>query len=52
MSTKEKTRLDRLGCMSSSRFSPRRERALKIYLDSPATTASPPVDANSLMADD
>ncbi|KAM7354871.1 ubiquitin specific protease 47 isoform 2-T2 [Cochliomyia hominivorax] len=52
MSNKEKTRLDRLGCMSSSRFSPRRERALKIYLDSPATTASPPVDANSLMTDD
>ncbi|XP_065359393.1 ubiquitin carboxyl-terminal hydrolase 47 isoform X2 [Calliphora vicina] len=52
MSTKEKIRLDRLGCMSSSRFSPRRERALKIYLDSPATTASPPVDANSSMADD
>lgn len=52
MSAKEKTRLDRLGCMSTSRFSPRRERALKIYLDSPATTASPPVDANSSMADD
>ncbi|XP_023308993.2 ubiquitin carboxyl-terminal hydrolase 47 isoform X1 [Lucilia cuprina] len=52
MSNKEKTRLDRLGCTSSSRFSPRRERALKIYVDSPATTASPPVDANSSMADD
>ncbi|GBP10400.1 Ubiquitin carboxyl-terminal hydrolase 47 [Eumeta japonica] len=50
--TKEKTRLERLGRMSSSRFSPRRERALKIYLDSPVTTASPPVDANSIMPDD
>ncbi|XP_073842296.1 ubiquitin specific protease 47 isoform X2 [Musca autumnalis] len=54
MNNKEKIRLDNLGCVSSStsRYSRRTERALKIYLDSPTTTASPPVDANSSMADD
>lgn len=46
LSSKEKSRLDRLGSMSSSRFSPRRERALKIYLDSPATTTSQSADIN------
>ncbi|XP_053953132.1 ubiquitin carboxyl-terminal hydrolase 47 isoform X2 [Anastrepha ludens] len=35
LSAREKLRLDRLGCMSTSLYSPRRERALKIYLDSP-----------------
>lgn len=35
LSTREKLRLDRLGCMSTSLYSPRRERGLKIYLDSP-----------------
>ncbi|XP_005184673.2 ubiquitin carboxyl-terminal hydrolase 47 [Musca domestica] len=54
MNAKENVRLDNLGCVSSStsRYSRRHERALKIYLDSPTTTASPPVDANSSMADD
>ncbi|XP_037900958.1 ubiquitin carboxyl-terminal hydrolase 47 isoform X2 [Glossina fuscipes] len=56
-SAKEKSRLDRLGCISTSRFSPRRERALKIYLDPPAagtnsTTVMPPPDANTTMIDD
>ncbi|CAD7004861.1 unnamed protein product [Ceratitis capitata] len=37
LSAREKLRLDRLGCMSTSLYSPRRERALKIYLDSPQT---------------
>ncbi|XP_037937295.1 ubiquitin carboxyl-terminal hydrolase 47 isoform X2 [Teleopsis dalmanni] len=39
---KEKHRLDRMGCISSttSSYSPRRERALKIYLDSPKTTTT------------
>lgn len=53
ITAKEKARLDRLGCTLTSRFSPRRERALKIYLHSPTSTtvASPPVDANSSLAD-
>uniref|UniRef100_A0A1A9W4U0 Ubiquitin carboxyl-terminal hydrolase 47 n=1 Tax=Glossina brevipalpis TaxID=37001 RepID=A0A1A9W4U0_9MUSC len=56
-SAKEKSRLDRLGCMSTSRVSPRRERALKIYLDPPiagtnSTMVTPPPDANSAMIDD
>ncbi|XP_055385651.1 ubiquitin carboxyl-terminal hydrolase 47 [Condylostylus longicornis] len=36
LSTKEKARLDRLGGTIRSLYSPRRERALKIYLDSPS----------------
>lgn len=31
---KENTRMERLGCSTTSTYSPRRERALKIYLDS------------------
>ncbi|XP_030375681.1 ubiquitin carboxyl-terminal hydrolase 47 [Scaptodrosophila lebanonensis] len=49
LSAKEKARLDRLGCISTTRYSQRRERALKIYLDSPEktsnVTASAPMDA-------
>lgn len=54
LSTKENNRLDNLGGGSHkmSQYTRRRERALKICLDSPTTTASPPVDANSSMADD
>lgn len=38
---KEKNRLDRLGCPSTTLYSPRRERALKIHLDlSPRGTKS------------
>ncbi|XP_067645326.1 ubiquitin carboxyl-terminal hydrolase 47 isoform X2 [Eurosta solidaginis] len=40
LSNREKLRLDRLGCMSTSLYSPRRERALKIYLDSPQSNNS------------
>ncbi|EDW73006.2 uncharacterized protein Dwil_GK17305 [Drosophila willistoni] len=50
MSAKEKARLDRLGCISTTRYSQRRERALKIYLDSPEksnnVSASAPMDAH------
>ncbi|KAH8278205.1 hypothetical protein KR044_002424 [Drosophila immigrans] len=49
LNNREKARLDRLGCISTTRYSQRRERALKIYLDSPEkpsnVTASAPVDA-------
>ncbi|XP_017842979.2 LOW QUALITY PROTEIN: ubiquitin carboxyl-terminal hydrolase 47 [Drosophila busckii] len=49
LTNKEKARLDRLGCISTTRYSQRRERALKIYLDSPEkpsnVTATAPVDA-------
>ncbi|XP_055846655.1 ubiquitin carboxyl-terminal hydrolase 47 isoform X2 [Episyrphus balteatus] len=41
---KEKNRLDRLGCPSTTLYSPRRERALKIHLDlspiGPSTSSS------------
>ncbi|KAH8418252.1 hypothetical protein KR222_007205, partial [Zaprionus bogoriensis] len=51
LNNKEKARLDRLGCISTTRYSQRRERALKIYLDSPEkpsnVTASAPVDAHA-----
>ncbi|XP_060658375.1 ubiquitin carboxyl-terminal hydrolase 47 isoform X1 [Drosophila nasuta] len=52
LNNKEKARLDRLGCISSTtRYSQRRERALKIYLDSPEkpsnVTASAPIDAHA-----
>lgn len=50
LTNKEKARLDRLGCISTTRYSQRRERALKIYLDSPEkpsnVTASAPIDAH------
>ncbi|KAH8365671.1 hypothetical protein KR093_003178 [Drosophila rubida] len=51
LNNKEKARLDRLGCISTTRYSQRRERALKIYLDSPEkpsnVTASAPMDAHA-----
>ncbi|KAL7732598.1 hypothetical protein ACLKA6_013533 [Drosophila palustris] len=51
LNNKEKARLDRLGCISTTRYSQRRERALKIYLDSPEkpsnVTATAPVDAHT-----
>ncbi|EDW69744.2 ubiquitin carboxyl-terminal hydrolase 47 [Drosophila virilis] len=51
LTNKEKARLDRLGCISTTRYSQRRERALKIYLDSPEkpsnVTASAPIDAHA-----
>ncbi|XP_017070962.1 ubiquitin carboxyl-terminal hydrolase 47 [Drosophila eugracilis] len=50
MNAREKARLDRVGCVSTTRFSQRRERALKIYLDSPEkssnVTASAPMDVH------
>ncbi|XP_017034197.2 ubiquitin carboxyl-terminal hydrolase 47 isoform X1 [Drosophila kikkawai] len=50
MNAKEKARLDRVGCVSTTRYSQRRERALKIYLDSPEKssnmTASAPMDVH------
>lgn len=50
MSAREKARLDRVGCVSTTRYSQRRERALKIYLDSPekssTVTASAPMDVH------
>lgn len=46
LTAKEKGRLDRLGCTSASFFSPRRERALKIHVDSsPQTTEALPWEA-------
>ncbi|KAH8345293.1 hypothetical protein KR067_007768 [Drosophila pandora] len=50
LSAREKARLDRVGCVSTTRYSQRRERALKIYLDSPekssTVTASAPMDVH------
>ncbi|XP_037723326.1 ubiquitin carboxyl-terminal hydrolase 47 isoform X1 [Drosophila subpulchrella] len=50
MNAREKARLDRVGCVSTTRYSQRRERALKIYLDSPEkssnVTASAPMDVH------
>ncbi|KAH8380294.1 hypothetical protein KR009_009786 [Drosophila setifemur] len=50
MTAREKARLDRVGCVSTTRYSQRRERALKIYLDSPEkpsnVTASAPMDVH------
>ncbi|XP_034133114.1 ubiquitin carboxyl-terminal hydrolase 47 isoform X1 [Drosophila guanche] len=50
MDSREKARLDRLGCVTTTRYSQRRERALKIYVDSPEktnnATASAPMDAH------
>ncbi|KAH8386117.1 hypothetical protein KR200_005441 [Drosophila serrata] len=50
MNAKEKARLDRVGCVSTTRYSQRRERALKIYLDSPEkssnVTGSAPMDVH------
>ncbi|EDW37527.1 GL16305 [Drosophila persimilis] len=47
---REKARLDRLGCVTTTRYSQRRERALKIYVDSSEkannATASAPMDAH------
>nr|NP_523937.2 ubiquitin specific protease 47, isoform B [Drosophila melanogaster]NP_729087.1 ubiquitin specific protease 47, isoform A [Drosophila melanogaster]Q24574.2 RecName: Full=Ubiquitin carboxyl-terminal hydrolase 47; AltName: Full=Ubiquitin thioesterase 47; AltName: Full=Ubiquitin-specific-processing protease 47 [Drosophila melanogaster]AAF50752.2 ubiquitin specific protease 47, isoform A [Drosophila melanogaster]AAN12105.1 ubiquitin specific protease 47, isoform B [Drosophila melanogaster]AAO414 len=50
MNAREKARLDRVGCVSTTRYAQRRERALKIYLDSPEkssnVTASAPMDVH------